>query len=173
MTAIFSKPGICSLTADQNHIIMFDIDIKDIVNEPKITGELRRLQKEFSLSTIYLLKTMNGYHGYCLDKRTLKEAWDILKNCKYEDTNHAYIGYRYRKHWVLRIGSDIKPTCTINAYGEDKPPLEINGKSNAHRLFLNQHYGLSIQPSLMFDNSINCLAIKYPQRNKNHLRQSP
>jgi len=145
---------------------MLDIDIKDIAYRDLVSRSLRELQKAFSLSDIYLFKTTNGYHAYCLDKHTLKETWTICKNFKYEDENHGYIGYAYRKYWVLRIGDDIYPIETIKAFGEDRKDQEVE-KSNAHRMFLNQRYkSINIKIDLYYDEYTDILVEEYPQREK-------
>ena len=165
MTAILSKPGLCSLTEDEKHILMFDIDIKDIMYRYKVSDEVRRIQDKFILSSFYLFKTTNGYHAYCLDKFSLEEAWKIYNDCKFKDDSHTYIGYAFRKHWVLRIGKNIEHIETIHPSPFKR---STNERSNAHRMFLNMQYGLDIHNDLSFDCYTKCLIIRYPQRSKGH-----
>jgi hypothetical protein len=144
---------------------MFDIDVANICYLHKIVSELKRVQERNNLNTFYIFQTTNGFHAWNLQKFTLGEAYRIYRQFKYADDTHRFIGYAYRYHWVLRIGNDIKHIEDVIT--------DPNGHilSNAHRLFLNEHYGLNIRHDLYCDNFDEVLLIRYPQRNKNHIKK--
>jgi len=165
MAKLFMKSGVCSLCNDGQHILMFDIDINHLY-EGKIVAKLRTLQKKFNLSNIYLFQTRNGWHAWCLDKFDLDEVYKMYLTFPFSDAAHRVIGYYYRKHYVLRTGSDIKLDQTLKQHYTVEQ--EGRTKSNAHRIFLNYMYNTHIDRDLYFDNSKNVLLEYYPQKPKGH-----
>lgn len=94
--------GIQSITEDDQHIFMLDYDGD---NYKFFKTELRKLQSEYKLSDVYILKTSNGYNAFSMDKLEKEFLLSILASSQIVDVYFTTIGL-LRGHWTLRMGND-------------------------------------------------------------------
>jgi hypothetical protein len=136
--------GMSSLTENGFHVGFIDVDHYSL---KKLKENLRKVQKEFGLSTWYILRSSkNNYHCICLDKHSFGFWIDVLKSFDNESTLQYQRFAINRNRFVLRItAKDIK----------DKPELvetlfnsNHRFKSFAHWYFLNLRYGIK-KPNLL------------------------
>jgi len=89
------------------HILMWDFDKTDLLT---IILHLKRIQDQYKLPNIYILKTSkNNYIAYCFRRSTWREAIHIVSAHPNVDMN--FLKYSvYRGHFTLRISrKDSKP----------------------------------------------------------------
>jgi len=148
--------GFSSVCEDGKHILLWDFDIKNIGYFYKIKDILLDIQKGFKLSTIYVIRSRNGFHAICLDKCDKREAFHIKSMTRFNDNRHNLIGSK-RDSWVLRIGEDKRIIEILKAKSTWQ-------KSNAHREFLNKFYGLNILDNDNYDRFDNLKFEQYKRR---------
>lgn len=114
--------GIQSNCTDGSHIFMGDID-KDI-SLSKVISTCKTIQQEYLLSTIYILKSTNGFNIFSLDKMELEAISNILSEYEIFDTRFNLMGLEH-KHYCLRMGDDKKHVHTalnyVNGFEQSKP----------------------------------------------------
>jgi len=128
-----------SRTYDNAHIYMGDID-KDI-SLKEMETIARKIQKQYLLSDIYIIKSSHGFNFYSLDKLALDVVKDINSSIKDIDSTYNYLQYYKRGFYTLRTmpKHDKKFIKTIKSI---YPP--IYAKSNAHRIYFNNVWDLDI-----------------------------
>lgn len=136
--------GYCSETKEGKHIILWDFDTS-LAYLDRIMQELERIQKEYSLSEIYLIRSKNGYNAVCLTKCSKEECFHIKQETFKSDNIHNSIGLE-RNNWVLRLGEDKLFSAVLR-----KKAVHMWQKSNAHRLLLNNYFNLNIEKDIRFD----------------------
>jgi hypothetical protein len=139
--------GISSQCKDDRHVLFWDFDHISMRNYNKLIDDIKETQELYHLSDVYFFETLHGYHGICLDKYSLDDAYRIYCNLNFADKKHRKWGYSKWKHWVLRVSidKDIKFLYPIRSRYNQKL------KSNAHRVFFNLAYNMDIKHDLFFD----------------------
>lgn len=131
--------GLSSLTEDNYHVGFIDIDDYKL---NKLIKNLKRIQKEFKLSTFYILQSSNkSYHAICLDKHSLGFWIDVLRSFDNKNTLQYQRFALNRGRFVLRItekGDKEKPILINKIIGISK-----SFKSKAHYNFLKVRYGIT------------------------------
>ena len=130
-----------SRTYDNAHIYMGDID-KDI-SLKEMESIARKIQKQYLLSDIYIIKSSHGYNFYSLDKLALDVIKDINSSILVIDSTYNYLQYYKRGFYTLRTmpKHDKKFVKTIKSI---YPSIYKNTKSNAHRIYFNNVWNLDI-----------------------------
>ncbi len=124
---------ISSICEDKNHILFWDFDN---IEQHFVLRSLSQIQSKNNLGDIYLVRSLNGFNAFCLDKFFLNHAYNILFYTRWNDFNHIRIGFR-SDSWALRLSPDKKlfmmliPTCD---YQERE-------QSNAHFQFFKKFFG--------------------------------
>ena len=138
--------GITSKCEDNNHIYMGDIDNTDI-SLNKVKGICMELQKEFNLSTIYIVSSKNGFNLFSLDKIPLKMVFLVNNSNGFIDKTYNKLQFLNRGSYTLR---------TLPAYDKFIAGIVQSGnrvfpRSDAHRCFFNNLFGNNIEKDFMFD----------------------
>ena len=139
--------GITSQCHDGSHIYMADID-ENITIDNVITI-VSDILKKYYLYTIHIVKSTNGYNLFSLDKLPLKEIHEINRQYPSIDQKYNKLQYERRGFYTLRISNDKHYTLPITQ--DNKTPLFV--QSNAHRIFFNSIYNLSLLQTNYYDNS--------------------
>jgi len=153
--------GLSSLTEDCYHVGFIDIDDYDI---EKLIENLLRVQKEFGLSTFYILRSSDkSYHAICLEKHTLGFWIDVLRAFDNKMTLQYQRFAITRGRLVLRItekGNKEKPVL-INSLRR----FNLAEKSRSHFNFLKIRY--RIKKPKYLDNSTKLMVENYQTVVKN------
>jgi len=152
------ETGFNSKTTDCKHIILWDFDsdsLKDIVEC------LTEIQKYFSLSNIFIIKSRHSFNAICLDKYSKRYVFFIKSLTMLSDKKHDIIGFK-RNGWVLRIGDDKKIETVLLSNQYSYP------KSNAHRELLEKLFDINIFKTSYFDNHSKILFEKYKRKEVNN-----
>jgi len=101
MAPVTNIIGVNSTLPSGNHILMWDFD--NISLRQAVT-ELRRIQKKYTLPTIYLLTTgkPNSFIAYCFKENNWHRAVEIVAATKHVDPNFFKYAV-YRGHFTLRV----------------------------------------------------------------------
>jgi hypothetical protein len=147
--------AISSLCEDGNHVIFWDFDIgKEPKNLYKLENTLKSVQRQFLLSTIYIIETRFGYNAVCLDKLD-KNSVANIKNLTFgDDRKHLEQGIIY--NWYMRIGADKKLISIV-----DTDRFSKYTRSNAHRIALLNLMSINIEKTRFFDDSGKILLCSY------------
>jgi len=140
--------GVMSRTYDNAHIYMGDID-KDIsLNE--MESICRKIQKQYLLSDIFIIKSSHGFNFYSLDKLALDVVKDINSSIKDIDSTFNYLAFYKRGFYVLRTmpKHDKKFIKTVKSI---YPSIYV--KSNAHRIYFNNVWDLDINNYVNYENN--------------------
>jgi len=137
--------GMTNLTNNGYFLPFFDYDSKRLM---KVKNELRNIQHTFSLSDIYLIKTLNGYNAFSLDKIPFSILNQIMECSKEVDKDFKRLAFK-RGFFVLRVGQEKKLQeilCSEN---------NIYEKSLCHALALHTFfdYLLETPPEKGFDDN--------------------
>ena len=149
----FAISGSCP---DGTHILMLDIDTvktKDVMME--IEEFMDGIIKEYGLSDVYVIKTMNGFNLFSLDKIPFNLIKQIGKQSKLCDKQFLDLGYK-RGYYDLRTGRDKSFLYKIQ--GSLKKRYM---KSNMHRLSFNLAFDMIIKKDELFDNSTQLPIVQY------------
>lgn len=138
------EKGFNSICADGKHILLWDFDLQ-FKDFDLVYHELLDIQRQFNLSTIYILKSRHGFNAICLDKFDLVDAYVIKRFTQYSDINHNTIGFK-RGGWVLRFGNDKSLLMVLGGNGNKY------NKSYAHKKLLNYGYSIVVNDNKNFDN---------------------
>lgn len=158
----YTVKGVTSVCKDGKHIILWDFDQIDLIKD-NLVQKLSNIQKQFSLSNIYIFKSShNNYHAYCLKKFPFREMYKII--CMTPDTDPNFLIWTARRFkTTLRTtpkekNHPLKFLRFIRGYGKGEG-------SSAHRTFLTQlipdaekYFTLE---SLTWDDSYLLTAVKY------------
>ncbi len=134
--------GITSRCYGGAHVLFFDYDGLEF---EEMIEELDFLIQEFQLSTFYLFKNdrEKSFHAICLDKFSLYEAIDIISRTSADKGfKKAPILFK-QKRWILRVlpkNKRKKPEFI----GIIKSHYSEYQTSTAHKLFIEEHYGLKL-----------------------------
>ncbi len=140
--------GVMSRTYDNAHIYMGDID-KDI-SLKEMESICRKIQKQYLLSDIYIIKSSHGFNFYSLDKLALDVVKDINSSIKDIDSTFNYLAFYKRGFYVLRTmpKHDKKFVKTVKSI---YPSIYV--KSNAHRIYFNNVWDLDINNYVNYENN--------------------
>lgn len=125
--------GYSARTENGQYVLFLDYDNLDL---SAVVGELKYLQKRFSLSDCFVFRTdrENSFHAVCLDTFPLVEAYSILKETSCDFAFINSIKRLKTKEWVLRLtgkGGRGAPNFLLRLPGKGK-----RVKSSAHAEFL-------------------------------------
>ena len=107
------------------------------------------IQKEYHLSTIFIVSSSHGYNLYSLDKLPLKLIF--LINNSHSDIDPVFnrLAFKNRGCYVLRtLPASDKMVCDF-AHKDNRLFIQ----SNAHRIYFNNVFGLNVQHNPCFDNN--------------------
>ena len=140
--------GVMSRTYDNAHIYMGDID-KDI-SLKEMTDICKKIQKQYLLSDIFIIKSSHGFNFYSLDKLALDVVKDINSSIKDIDSTFNYLAFYKRGFYVLRTmpKHDKKFIKTVKSI---YPSIYV--KSNAHRIYFNNVWDLDINNYVNYENN--------------------
>lgn len=125
----YKRTGVCSQKFDEQdkHILLWDFDNADI---DKITFDLKKIQREYYLPTIYVIESSeNHYHAYCFASRTFVETINIISSTLCVCENFLRLGM-IRGYYTLRIslrqGEQFKLIKKIHSeYPDEILPSEV------------------------------------------------
>jgi len=109
---------------------MCDIDYN--LNLTDVILLAKDMQTNYYLSTIYIIKSNNGYNLFSLDKLELEEISNIMSYYDEIDQQHNAIGLIDYKHYCLRMDRDKKHIYTVMHFNN------MYELSNAHYWFFSQ-----------------------------------
>lgn len=133
------QAGFYSLCEDGKHVLLLDYDA---VEESMLMTDIRSLQQNFNLSTVYVFETSEGnYYALCLDKFTIAEIEKIMRWANIDPNFRNGYKYNNMNSFVMRMteknGQGIKfKYSMIRESGREK--------SLAHTRHLNTMFGLKI-----------------------------
>ena len=103
------------ITSDTNikyhHVLFFDFDGEHKLFE--IIDSLKNVQRRYGLSTIYVLKSSNGFNAFCLSVRPMREVINILSDTNLIDDLFVRLGYEKNNRFILRMDLDKKPVYRL------------------------------------------------------------
>lgn len=134
-----------SRTFDDGHIYMGDIDEK--IPLKKVESLCRRLQDNFLLHHIYIVRSSSGWNIFSLDKLALKMVFLINSVTDEICKKFNNIAFRTRCFYVLRVGSDKELVKRVPS--PRSSPVFV--QSNGHRIFYNNMLGISREWDMFFD----------------------
>jgi len=142
--------GVSNKTEDDKYVLFLDLDKTTKEQAIEIAIDIIN---QFHTSTIWIIQSSTGnHHLICLDKFDYNDFLKIANTYAHKE----WVKYRsISRHFVLRISGRIHPDGLV----EDEPRVvaEIQSrfnereKSNAHRLFMQKVYGLTIDKDKRFD----------------------
>ena len=139
----------------------------DDLSKQEICEEIKFLQKRHRLSDFYLFKLdrENSYHAVCLDKMTMRNCWDILRESSCDGAFINSIKNLRTRFWVLRIaskGSRSMPIYekTLTSHNHSRV------KSNGHAGFLKEYWKIKIRRIGKWDKETAIGYIKYNTANR-------
>lgn len=137
--------GITSDTTERDkHVVFWDFDGKHKLSD--IALSLRNMQNAYNLSTIYILKSSNGFNAFCLSKRRLIECYNILRQTKNIDMLFVNLGYKKNNRYILRMDLDKKLTCILERHSNET-------LSNSHKWFFKYIMQFPIEDKHIYDNN--------------------
>lgn len=143
--------AISSLTQDQQHVYMGDID-HDL---PDIYQLCDQIIQDFDLGCLFLIKSSKGFNIISLDKMSLDQVNKInLAYPDHIDQVFNKLQYDQRGFYTIRVGDDKD---LVNVFHD---PQDHHVFSNAHRIFLNHFFGIEV-PFSHCDAYENIKLIKY------------
>jgi len=150
--------GITNICEDGFFVPFFDYDN---IEYKVVFAELFRLQKEFALSDIYIIKSNNGFNALSLDKLAFNELKCLYSKCVNMCNDYKELGLK-RGFLTLRIGKDKKLFTIINS-------IFKNGytKSKPHAIALSLFYDTKINMSNNNFDNYTCLRFKAYRSAKN------
>lgn len=123
------QTGVNSLLPNKKHILMWDFDGQNSVT---VVSELKRLQKKWKLSNVYIFSTglLNYWHAYCFTACDWAIVLHILAETKGLDQSYFKIGV-IRGYFTLRyhpkrnrdFGSSVVLPSKVP---EDVDPFELS-----------------------------------------------
>jgi hypothetical protein len=149
------------------HVFMMDFDGKcDIsagLNDTLVW--LKKVQDEWNLSNIYVIRTKHGFNAMSCDIMPMKHICSIGNRVD-SPCDREFIKFnKKRGYFTLRFGND-KDLVTILPNKSNKYV-----KSNAHRLFLEWYFNIDINISDMFNSTEKLKIIQYTSdKNGHHYR---
>ena len=144
--------GISSLTQDNKHIFMADFDN---ITARDVIKELLKLQNDYDLSHVFVIKSRHGFNAICLDKLKLKQVYEICKSSDLIDKDFTYYNY-VRRYYTLRFDRDKSLYSILHGF------FNNTIQSNAHRKFLEFFFDIEYNPSYyIFDKFTKIDVIKY------------
>jgi hypothetical protein len=147
---------------------MMDFDGKCDMSEGlnDILAWLKKMQDEWGLSNIYVIRTKHGFNAMSCDIMPLKYICQIGNRVD-SPCDMEFIKFnKERGYFTLRFGKD-KDLVTILPSGSQKYV-----KSNAHRLFLEWYFNIEIEPSGRFNTTKKIKIIQYTSDKNGHHYQS-
>jgi len=137
------RVAISSKTQDGNHILFWDFDN---IRYYDVLKSLGKTQSYNGLGMIYIIDSEHGYNAFCLDKFFIEHAYNIKYFTRFADFSHTDIGYK-NNSWCLRLSKTKKLIDTLLPTDS-----HVNREqSNAHLLFFNKFFGISLQTCGYFD----------------------
>jgi len=130
--------GYTNRTIDGLYCCFIDYDQLEL---KWVMHELERLQKDYKLSTFYILESSPGsYHAISFDKLTLGEYLHVLRNSSVDPAYMDVALKHGKKIWTLRAtgkSSEVKYKCKI-------PGNNFREQSRAHMLLLSKIFNIEI-----------------------------
>ena len=144
--------GICSDVSWKDfHVLFFDFDNISLAN---VTSSLKKSQKEYDLSDIYIVESCSGFNAICLDEVKLDKCKEILDNTKYVDPLFIELGYEKNQRYILRMDIDKKVVHTL----KNKTNSVL---SNAHRWFFMNIMYFPINEKHIYDDNFTFRIVAY------------
>lgn len=157
--------GVFSLCKDNKHIVFLDYDN---VYESRVLQDIDYLQKKYRLGNAYILTTKRGlknskdffgnYLVFFLDKFTFRRVVEIQAETHADDLYKKIEDYP-DKGFVIRTsqkGAKPAPELIKIVKAESGNP-----KSNAHRLFFEHQFDITIYKDETFDNETKYQIVQY------------
>jgi len=147
--------AISSICPDGSHVAIWDFDMsKNPSNLKHIEQSLKCVQRNFLLSTIYIIESRNGFNAICLDKIDKPTVTSIKSSTIGDDKHHLEVGIK--RNWFLRFGDDKKLKSIV-----DDCRFSKFTRSNPHRIALKNFFGISIEKDKYFDNETHIYLAAY------------
>jgi hypothetical protein len=152
--------GISSRCFDGKHILLGDIDSKDIsLTDMKMS--LKAIQERFNLPDIHIVSSTHGYNFFCLARLHLNLVKDILLEVTDIDKTYTDLGYK-RGYYVLRMDFDKDYVTTVRDTKGSR-----RKQSFAHKIFFENMLEITLDmPHWLHDNSLHFRIVEY-QSEKN------
>lgn len=143
--------GITNICEDGFFVPFFDYDN---IEYKYVFTELFKIQRDFKLSDIYIIKSNNGFNAICLDKLAFNELELLYSECVNMCNDYVKLGLK-RGFLTLRIGKDKKLFTVIDS-------IFKNGytKSKPHAIALSLFYDTKINMSNNHFDNHTCLRFK-------------
>ena len=130
--------GYTNRTKDGLYCVFIDYDDLEL---KWVMQEIERLQKDYRLSTFYILESSPGnFHAVCFDKLSLGEYLTVLRNSSV-DPRYMDVPLKHgKKIWTLRAtgkNSEIHYKCKI-------PGDNWRQQSRAHQILLSKIFEFDI-----------------------------
>lgn len=143
--------GITNLCEDGFFVPFFDYDN---IEYKVVFSELFKIQRDFRLSDIYIIKSNNGFNAISLDKLAFNELKNLYSKCINMCNDYKELGLK-RGFLTLRIGKDKKLFTIIDSIFKN-----IYTKSKPHAIALSLFYDTKINISNNHFDNYTCLRFK-------------
>lgn len=153
--------GITNQCYDGFTLPFFDYDIDDL---PMIIIELLTLQREFGLSTIYLIKSNNGYNAFTLDKLPFNTLELLYERSKLIDKEFIRWGLD-RGFMTLRMGADKRFIKALES------KHRIFFKSLGHKTFFVDIMKFPITDNVNFDTDNKITITSFPSNKHGYKKE--
>lgn len=117
---------------------MLDFDNISLKN---VETTINNIINDYKISTVYIIKTKNGYNAFSLTKKSFLEIVYMLSGYEYIDSLFIKLAVEKRGFFVLRMGKDKQ---YIKKIFSPFSPID-NSLSYAHYLFFKKIMDYPIQ----------------------------
>jgi len=156
--------GIGSRCFDGQYVGFGDYDNLEL---EEVVEELKERQQFFDLGSIYIFQTeKNGFHFICLDKKSLRNWFNILKSTSADPSFIYSIKLFQNREWILRFAEKGEREKPKYVCGLIKKPKKNSIVSLAHKTFLKNYYGVNEFSSQLDDGITELSVIKYNTANR-------
>ena len=133
----------------------------------RVEDEISFIQNHFGLSHAYIFTTQEGnnFHVVILDKHSLRDTYNIIKETNSDYAFLTAIKFLKGREWILRIaekGNRPKPEFLKVI----KSPFDKKEISTAHKLFLQNYYGVPKLKYKFKDNNTVIPLVNYTTGNR-------
>lgn len=165
---LYNKPnawvhGYSARCEDSRFVLFMDFDSMPYVD---LINELQFLQNKYHLGDfiIFKLDREDSFHAVCLDKFSMIEVYEILKDSSVDFAFTNSIKNLQTRAWVLRWGdkgSREAPKYQSTLFGK----FRKREQSNAHRLFI-EKLGVPVEDRGRWDKFTQIQMVKYDTANR-------
>jgi len=147
--------GISSKASENksDHIFMIDYDKIELAS---VINHLMFIQKEFDMSSIYIIESTNGYNALSLDIMGLGLVYSIGMDI-YSPADRKFFTFGYaRDYYTIRFDEDKK---LVRILKSNSMKYE---KSLVHKQFLEFYFNIDIEHDNRFNDYTHLDLVQYP-----------